>query len=78
MTRPITTATIPNISNALGCALIKSNGGPDGQMPLGMAVLLHMDEPILRWTLVVSNRYERWELFLLEAANSKDVIFGYD
>ncbi len=78
MARRITSATIPGISNALGCALIKANAGPDGHMPLGMAILLHMDEPVLRWTLKVSNRYERWELFLLEVANSRDVILGYD
>lgn len=78
MARRITSATIPNISNSLGCAVIGANGNNEGQLPIGMAITLNLHEPRLSWTLTVSERYARWADFLIEAHGTKGITYGYD
>jgi len=50
----------------------------DGAMPIGMALTLNLGNQPMDWTMVVSNRYERWAEFLTHARGSRDVVFIYD
>jgi len=47
-------------------------------MPIGMALTLNLGNQPMDWTMVVSNRYERWAEFLTQARGSRDVVFIYD
>ena len=80
MAKPTPTAVrIERISHNLASAIIASNAvNSDGALPRGMALHLHLDATPMAWTLHVSNRYENWQAFLLQARGSRDVVFIYD
>lgn len=79
MARTPTAARIERISHTLAGAIISSNAmTSDGAMPTGMALTLNLGNEPMDWTMVVSNRYERWAEFIAQARNSRDVVFIYD
>lgn len=79
MARTPTAVRIERISHTLAGDIIASNAmHSDGAMPIGMALTLNLGNQPMDWTMVVSNRYERWAEFLTQARGSRDVVFIYD
>lgn len=79
MARIPTAVRVDAISHTLAGAIIASNATTsDGAMPIGMALTLNLGNAPMDWTLVVSNRYERWTEFLTQARGSRDVTFIYE
>lgn len=80
MARTPTAVRIERISHRLAGDIFfwRNAMTSDGAMPTGMALTLNLGNEPMDWTLVVSNRYERWAEFIAQARNSRDVVFIYD
>lgn len=81
MARTPTAVRIERISHTLAGSIIASTATTyDGTMPIGMALTLNLGNQPMDWTMVISNRYERWAEILTQAGTrgSRDVVFIYD